>query len=99
MFDKKLSLAYHKEMPDIPKNCHCCDDGDYSPYECEDTYKCEDCGHIHRQYKEDVTKFHESDVYRDGQFDKDKQCFLELPPNIKKIRTERCQRQLQIPVL
>ena len=87
------------------KKCHCCGFGNYksySPY--ADTYKCDQCSHIYRHYKEDVTKFHEGDDYRghpdsicpDGQFDEDKKTFKELPPALRAERTLRCQRQLSV---
>ena len=78
------------------KDCHCCDQGNYLPYACVDTYRCDQCGHVHRHYKEDVTEFHESDVYRDGQFDENKQGFKDLDPRLRAVRAVRCQRQLSI---
>ena len=88
----------------VPKKCHCCDNGNYKDYSYVDTYKCDQCGHIYRHFKEDVTKFHEGDDYRghthpicpDGQFSEDKKTFKELPPALKQERLIRCQKQLSI---
>ena len=83
-------------MKDLQKKCHCCDNGDYQEYSYVDTYKCNKCNHIYRHYKQDATKFHESDVYRHGQFSKDKKTFAELSPSKRAVRSARCRRQLSI---
>lgn len=78
------------------KSCHCCDYGNYLCYPCADTYKCDQCGHIYRHYKEDVAEFHKGDDYRgaDG-FAEDKQTFT-MSEELKAARAVRCQRQLSI---
>ena len=76
------------------KNCHCCDHVNYSRYPCADTYRCDQCGHIYRHYKEDVAEFHEGDDYRAGQFEKDKKSFKSLGPLREAKRAIRCQNQL-----
>lgn len=78
------------------KKCHCCKEGNYKQYVCADTYKCDNCGHIYRHYKGDISSFHKGDVYRDGQFDKDMQAFKQLTPQQRSTRSVRCKKQLSV---
>ena len=83
------------EKNKLTELCFCCDTGKFKSFSQKDTYRCDNCKHIYRNYYKSAADFHsDQGGYRQGEYDEVSKTFDGWVLKNSELRLEKVRNQI-----